>query len=244
MNQFVEKTIRALGVDENDKRLSAGFEFDNDNHEDCVLILGLNPAGNENNAAEARTKRDKPYLFSTNSGKYSNYAYNSYFGQIYEFVNDVLKEGAKWSWCTQSREQIKELFEGDETILNEYDANKNKRYVIHVGDIFYYHQTNSKDVINKFKNKVGEGNFHSIAREILETHIQYFKDHNKTIKFVYINNATVSNWLTNWQSMTYELVNGVPVFYGGMLSGQRIMDNFSKARLKEQIRDYFNNIKK
>lgn len=136
MNQFVKKTIESLGVDENDKRLSAGFEFDNDNHEDCVLILGLNPAGNENNAADARNKRDKPYLFSTNSDKYSDYAYNSYFGQIYEFVNDVLKKGAKWSWCTQNREQIKELFEGDETILKEYDANKNKRYVIHVGDFF------------------------------------------------------------------------------------------------------------
>lgn len=235
INPFVAKTIEVLGIDRTNKRLSAGFELEDDCAEDCVLVLGINPAGDEKDAQNARAKRAKPYLFSLENGGYPELTYNAYFGKIYKFVNEVLDEGGKWSWCNKSREQIESLFNNDPAILDEYDKNKNKRYVIHVGDIFYYHQTNSKYIIGMLENK----DIHFEVFKILKEHIEYLKNHNRRIKFIFINNATVSNWLTNWTYKTFELVDGVPVFYGGMLSGQRAMDNYSKERLIKEIKAYF-----
>lgn len=237
-NPFISKTIEILGIEKNDKHLSSGFELDDDYIEDCVLILGLNPAGDENDAQNARTIREKPYLFSLEKSNYPELTYNAYFRPIYDFVNQVLNEGGKWSWCTKSRERIEKLFNNDQMILGEYDKNKNKRYVIHIGDLFYYHETKSKRVIEKLKKK--DVHFESI--NILKEHIKYLKNHNRRIKFIYINNATVSNWLTNWTHKTFELIDDIPVFYGGMLSGQRLMDNFSKERLVKEIKVYFENL--
>lgn len=48
-NEFIDKTKVGLDLDEDDPRLGVrGFEFDNSTSEkDCVLVIGLNPAGNE-----------------------------------------------------------------------------------------------------------------------------------------------------------------------------------------------------
>lgn len=234
INPFVAKTIEALGVEKDNKRLSAGFALDDNRDEDCVLIMGINPAGDENDAENAKKEAEKPYLFSLKNSGYPNLTYNAYFGRIYKFVNEALTEGGKWSWCNKSRDQIEKLFSNDPIILEEYDKNKKKRYTIHVGDIFYYHETNSKKIIEKINNK----DIHSIAFNILKDHIEYLENHKRRIKFVYINNATVSNWLTNGTYKTFELVEGVPVFYGGMLSGQRPIDNYSKERLIKEIKAY------
>jgi len=241
-NKFVTKTIeifRKNGIEINDNRLSSGFGLDDNCAEECVLILGLNPAGNENDAKNARNNRDKPYLFSLETSNYHDLTYNTYFRPIYEFVNQVLEEGGKWSWCNKSREFIKKTFDDDPIILKEFDKNKDKRYTIHVGDMFYYHQTNSKLLTDKLNGNER----YSMALEILNDHIDYLVGHNRKIKFVYINNATVSKWLTNESHETFQLINNIPVFYGGMLSGQRSMDNFSKERLIQEIKTYFKKAK-
>lgn len=52
INEFIKKTKEALAISEHDPRLGVrGFEFDNSTSEkDCVLVIGLNLAGDEEDA--------------------------------------------------------------------------------------------------------------------------------------------------------------------------------------------------
>ena len=56
-NPFIVKTTEALGVEKDNKRLSAGFALDDNRVEDCVLIMGINPAGDESDAETLRKKQ-------------------------------------------------------------------------------------------------------------------------------------------------------------------------------------------
>ena len=76
INEFIKKTKEALAISEQDPRLGVrGFEFDNSTSEkDCVLVIGLNLAGNEEAAKNERTK--KTYLYSLKNSIKSDYVYN------------------------------------------------------------------------------------------------------------------------------------------------------------------------
>ncbi|WP_241525201.1 hypothetical protein [Streptococcus oralis] len=63
-NKFIDKTKVGLDLDEDDPRLGVrGFEFDNSTSEkDCVLVIGLNPAGDKE---DAKNEEDiRTYLYS------------------------------------------------------------------------------------------------------------------------------------------------------------------------------------
>lgn len=64
INEFIKKTKEALAISEHDPRLGVrGFEFDNSTSEkDCVLVIGLNLAGDEE---DAKNEEDiRTYLYS------------------------------------------------------------------------------------------------------------------------------------------------------------------------------------
>lgn len=64
-NKFIEKTIEALDINEKDQSLGIrGFEFDNSTSEkDCVLVIGLDPAGNEKEVNNIKISSCNPRLF-------------------------------------------------------------------------------------------------------------------------------------------------------------------------------------
>jgi len=64
----------------------------------------------------------------------------------------------------------------------------------------------------------------------------------KNIKFVYINNSQVSQWLCDSDINTYTVFGDrkIPVFFGRMLSGG--IDSFSRLRLVNEIKDYLNRL--
>ena len=104
--------------------------------------------------------------------------------------------------------------------------------------MFYYHETSSKKL--PLKKSISHPQY---CKEMLELHIESLIEAGKSIKFVYINNSQVSQWLCDGEIKTFTIFGDrkIPVFFGGMLSGGR-MDLFSKKRLVHEIKNYLKRI--
>lgn len=242
-NKFVVKTKDALDIDtNNEKRLAInGFEVYDDKDEECILIMGLNPAGKDEDATQDknRAKNKLPYLYCLDNEKeIDGWTYPTYYRPILRFVNNITGSDAKWGWCNVYENMIKDkihkntaLEKRKDEISAYYNSNKDKNYSIYIGDMFYYHETSSKEIEKLFKGKS------SYYRKMLEMHIEYLEQHKKTVKLIYINSAMVSHGLCDNKVNTYDdsSFNGIPIFYGGMLSGGRAMDSFSVKRLENEI---------
>ena len=241
INEFIKKTKEALAISEQDPRLGVrGFEFDNSTSEkDCVLVIGLNLAGNEEAAKNERTK--KTYLYSLKNSIKSDYVYNKYYKPIYELMNDIFDNDAKWHWCNKSWDILSKEIEHSEyknVIHEEYLNHQNRKVSIYIGDMFYYHETSSKKL--PLKKSISCNHY---CKEMLYIHIESLIEAGKSIKFVYINNSQVSQWLCDGDIKTFTVFGDrkIPVFFGGMLSGGR-MDLFSKKRLVHEIKNYLNKL--
>lgn len=242
-NKFIDKTKVGLDLDEDDPRLGVrGFEFDNSTSEkDCVLVIGLNPAGNDEDANNE--KNNRTYLYSLKNSIKSNYVYNKYYKPIYDLMNDIFDNKAKWHWCNKSWDILSKEIEHSEDkdfldmIHEEYLNHQNSKVTIYIGDMFYYHQTSSKKLpLIKSESYLG------YCKEMLELHIESLIGTGKNIKFVYINNSQVSQWLCASDIKTSDPGDrDIPVFFGGMVSGGR-MDLFSKKRLVHEIKNYLNKL--
>ena len=242
-NVFIAKTKAGLVLDENSEDFSRiaprGFEITDSKKEDCILVIGLNPAGDNTDAA--REKQNRTYLYSITGNKVkvdSKWLYNKYYRPIYEFAKEVVEDNVKWPWCNKDWDTLEKEIDGSELspfkdiLIKEYDNHKGHTCTIYIGDMFYYHETSSKELP---LNKGYKGGLEGYSMEMLEMHIAALRDANKNIKFVYINNAQVSHWLCGDKTMTAGQVDGVKVFYGGMLSGARSLDGFSRKRLVNEI---------
>ena len=243
-NEFIDKTKVGLDLDEDDPRLGVrGFEFDNSTSEkDCVLVIGLNPAGDEEDATNEED--DRTYLYSLKKSIKSKYVYNKYYKPIYDLMNDIFDNKAKWHWCNKSWDILSKEIEHSEDkdfldmIHEEYLNHQNSKVTIYIGDMFYYHQTSSKK-LPLIKSK----SYPEYCKKMLELHIESLIEADKSIKFVYINNSQVSQWLCDGAIKTFTVFGDrkIPVFFGGMLSGGR-MDLFSKKRLVHEIKNYLKRI--
>ena len=243
-NEFIDKTKVGLDLDEDDPRLGVrGFEFDNSTSEkDCVLVIGLNPAGNDDDANNE--KNNRTYLYSLKNSIKSNYVYNKYYKPIYDLMNDIFDNKAKWHWCNKSWDILSKEIEHSEDkdfldmIHEEYLNHQNSKVSIYIGDMFYYHETNSKKL-----PPIKEESYQVYCSEMLELHIKALSEAGKNIKFVYINNSQVSQWLCDSDIKTFTVFGDrdIPVFFGGMVSGGR-MDLFSKKRLVHEIKNYLKKI--
>ena len=260
-NEFIEKTKKALDKFDDERIASCGFEVSDEKKEECILVMGLNPAGDKKDAVNEKKRKGKekedglPYFYfveDLSSGDNKDIIYNPYYKPIFVFFNEVFENagGMKWPWCNKSldplKEKLKEFLKEYsekkqhrivEKIEKHHNDNKKKRITIYIGEMFYYHETNSKKLPRKKKDElINDG--HNYYLEMLKLHIAKLKECNKKIKFIYINNAEVSNFLCGNDSKTNEFIDDVKVFYGGMLSGGRCMDNFSKHRLMSEIKEY------
>lgn len=156
---------------------------------------------------------------------------------------EVFDKDVKWPWCNKDWNTLKTEIENfdDKSILDkiweEYNYHKRKKVTIYMGDMFYYHETNSKKLLKKDKD------YSDYYNEMLSLHINYLKKANKNIKFIYINNAGVSNSMCGNSLKTVEEYNNkddnskIPIFYGRIIS-RGSMDVFSKRRLVNEIKNY------
>lgn len=266
MNDFVKRTADILGISIDNPLLAPrGFDVAEDDTlaEPCVLIMGLNPAGDDGDADRERDLNSTYfYAMDTNSKFDKKWMYNPYFLPIFRFVNAILVGSAKWPWCNKSWQSIEQELrlrndfpvkekDNDTSLktrksrkeeaikeiktyyVNHQHDPKKKFHTIYIGDMFYYHQTDSKKL--PLNEKSGGPDYRKYCLEMLMEHIKKLQnEHNKKILFVYINNAKVSHWLCD-DNRTWIEVLGIKVFLGGMLSGQRSMDSFSTNRLIAEI---------
>jgi hypothetical protein len=236
---FIEKTLEALDINKKYNRLGVrGFEYDkSETEENCVLVIGLNPAGD--NTAAKNEVENRTYLYSLRENIKSPYVYNKYYRPIYDLMNEVFDDNVKWHWCNKDwstlENEIKNFKEDInlETIKKEYLDHADKTVTIYVGDMFYFHETNSKELPIKDGYDVS-----TYCKEMLELHVNALKKAKKSIKMIYINNSQVSQWLCDNSLKTVDSFRGIPVFFGRMLSGG--IDLFSQQRLVNEIRNRLN----
>ena len=256
-NKFVKKTISILGLEENDSLIAPmGFDIaETDTKEECcVLVIGLNPAGDEKDAERERSS-DNTYFYAIDErvGFSKKWMHKQYYLPILRFVEAVVEDKAKWPWCGKPWNNIDQELSIDISFPKEHATSKAKKmavqaikrffderqaskYTIYIGDMFYYHETKSKKL--PLVQGKDTPDYKKYCTEMLEDHIRALRDHKKTVSFVYINNAQVSHFLCgDDDTKTMLECLGVKVFLGGMLSGQRSMDSFSTQRLIQEIRD-------
>ena len=241
INEFVEQTLKALDISEDNPRLAVrGFEFElPESNKECILVIGLNPAGDKKTAEFEKTTRTYLYSLETKVKK-NPYVYNNYYKPIYDLINETCENDAKWHWCNKNYEDLEEELKNSELkevandILQEYKEHEDRKYTIFVGDMFYFHETNSNDL--PFKRDIS---FSDYCKDMLNLHIDTLKKNNMKIKFIYINNSKVSKWLCDdiiESSIVWDDTNGTKIFFNRMLSGGA--DVFSINRLANEIKDY------
>lgn len=241
INEFVEQTLKALDISEDNPKLAArGFEYElPESNKECILVIGLNPAGDEKTAQyekEART-----YLYSLNTKVNDTpYVYNNYYKPIYNLMNEIYENDAKWHWCNKDSKVLEEELNNFESkefskkILQEYKNHEDRKYTIFVGDMFYFHETNSNSL--SFKKDIS---FNDYCKDMLKLHIETLEKNGMEIKFIYVNNSKVSKWLCGKKIKSSIILDGTKVFFNRMLSGG--CDDFSKKRLENEIKDYLAN---
>lgn len=237
MNKFIKHTLKGLNIKETDPKISIGFKVRNNKEEDTILIFGINPAGYEKEAEYSRTHA--LYLGYTGGSNIPDQVNNRYFGGIYRFVNAITNNSCKFEWCNNKFEKIEQQLPNltpkqIKDIRKFYDNHKDNQYTIYLGDLFSYHTTAAKRLYKYIKKDIDKRDY---ALKMLQYHIEELQKHNKKPKLIYINNAEVSSWLQNGENKTFEYIEGIPVFYGGMLTGQHAMDITSVYRLINEIKN-------
>lgn len=268
MEKEAELTMKILGISENDKgnynRIDKnGFKINEckNNNNKYILVLGINPAGDENSA-----EYEQNYLYyipTITAKKGETRFYNKYFKPIYDLFDEVTEQKIKWDWC--NLENIENIdSQNSKKIEDFYKESNEKEFTILSGDLFYYHETSQEEFkkllrkglngnLDKRGEKQNEKNrkkfLYPQIKEILDIHIKKILDEGD-LKLIYINNAYASDLIyesireepvkESEKSPTkkiYEYKNEkISILFGGMLSGQRAMDKYSKARLKEEIK--------
>ncbi len=252
-NKFLALTKKMLKKDAKEDLFSKnGFIAKFGSEKECALFLGLNPAGNEENVKHESNKIYLNYIPEVKPKKEaSKYFNNSYFGAIYKFMLKIVGDKFKWSWCNYDYEEIeKNIINNEELenykneIFNYYNAHKNKEYNLLIGDLYYYHTTDS----GKLNDLIEKNNKYENIKEMVNCHIDVILENKKTLKFIYVNNAKASKDIAkaltgkenvNDSYIEYEYKNEkIKIFLGGMLSGQHAMDIYSRNRLENEIKKY------
>lgn len=242
-NEFVKQTMEGLIESGCDKDcLSNGFSFTAPpNGGRCILILGMNPAGDKETAKNEKSKNFRQYYYLPDNNDEGLTTYSKYFKPIYEFANSIYENNAKWDWCNDPDIKVNDLI-----------PNADKREItVLIGDMFYYHET-SQDA---FKKIIDKGQMSVYLEYMLELHIKEIVEKKMSLDFIYINNATLSNMMIDsifddktetynfdGKTETYKMFKyndeEYRVFFGGMLSGQRALDKYSRIRLVEEIKSF------
>lgn len=258
MEQLIKLTKECLGIKENDERC---YDKDNFNYipeireRNSILILGINPAGNEENK-----KYDSKYLQyipinEKNNSKLKDLISVNYFKSLYKVFDE---KKVVFQWVLRKEELKKILSECDipkEIIENtykcEYEKLKNDAYILNFADLFYYHDSKQKNIEQKLKDKFGS-NFKNDkdlikkVKEIIDIHIRLYNP-----KLILISNSLVSKLVSNSMNLneynssysySYEendtnKCKNIPIIFSGMVSGGS-MDIFSRIRLKNEIEKY------
>lgn len=265
-NVFVELTKRMLKKGYDSELLSTpGFIAHVDNNKESVLIIGLNPAGGKKDADRERDGNlflnYIPIDCKDNSYKAIEELTNNTFScELYKAMESVLgKANFIWDWCNEENiienydERMRKFnnigFEDEEIkIIQQFmDDRKNAKYQVHIGDLFYYHQTSSfVDAIKYHYTRDTKKNPYDLNPHVISMLDEHIKALGKKPKFIYINSALASHYID--RALREEkgleikdfggfLYNGIPIVLGAAFSGLGAMDSFSRKRVEVILRE-------
>lgn len=249
MSSFIDETKNVLlpGFDCN-RISSSNFKcIKSDTPQKCILVLGMNPAGN---AKVAKEDEKALYLYYLPEYNIDGRTYSKYYKPIFEVFDRATNNNAKWGWCSYPRDRFEELIEDDnklkphkQALMKQHGNLKDKEYSIYIGELFYYHMTSQTE----FLKMIDSSKRTDHVLKMLRLHIDAINGTNNTVSLVYINNTAASRMICDALK-----IEGYPTFYdykyngkiyrilfGSMLSGQRAMDVFSRGRLITEIQQYF-----
>jgi len=237
--------------------------YGNDAKINKILIMGLNPAGYSNDYDEKfigfipnMDEKDYKKIKVKLKEEYKNFFNINYFKANYNLFSG--NANMTWGISNSNREKLsKELKEKliDEElvkrIINEInDLNENVKDKLIFVDLVYYHETNSKNVKKKLKEryKNNSNNLKTNIKNMIVEQINMFKP-----SLIIITNAFVSDLLyglfvkdkeiieldnVNKETIKKDFIKieNVPIIFAGMVS--REMDKYSYYRIKKRIADF------
>lgn len=245
-NLFINKTTEVLLPGYNKNRLCS-TEFKSVRSKDsqkCILVFGINPAGDESNAIG---EKDSCYLYYLPGVNIPGRTYSTFYKPIFELVSKAAINNVKWAWCNYHFNEIDDIINKDtklkeysDEIRKHYSDYKDKKYSLYIGEFFYYHMTSQTD----FLKLIDSSKISNYYIEMLNLHIDEIVNHGNTVELILVNNATASHELCkslgvnegcsyydyNYKDHQYRIL------FAAMLSGRRAMDTFSKARLINEIK--------
>lgn len=268
--EMMKLTKEMLGIEGEDDCLTpAKAIFNEEIDKNNILVLGLNPAGNKEDVnRENECDIYLKYVKGDNIELKSKLVYKKYFKPIYDLLSEIYDGNIKFSWCNidektlekrlnkykeyvekqnekrkaeYKNENTKNLFEICQKVRKEKEK---KDYTILIGELFYYHQTSSKDFIKKINDK--DEDFHKKVRDMLDLHIEKVLSKGGTLEFILINNARASEYIIEaleegpitYCDYQYEYESHkeiIPIFFSGMLSNGG-ESKYGKQRLINEIK--------
>lgn len=233
-----------------------------------ILIMGINPAGADSSYDEKyigfipnMLDDDFYEKIKNNIEDYKNYFNINYFRLNYNLFSNI-EPMPKMTWGIDNvnkgilKEELKEKCNKEiaEEIINSIteDENDENPRLIFV-DLIYYHQTDSKGIKKTLNNQYKcNSEFKQNVFNMLDKHIEMFNP-----SMIVITNAYVSNLIYSLkekenvavEKLTGEMIekdvlyhNGIPIVLSGMVSRGN-MDNYSYYRLKNRIKEIYDDVK-
>ena len=225
------------------ERMGATFSANTSITKIGFLVLGINPAGDKNNAIFE--KQEKYFYLNYIDGfKNKKYTNSGYFKTIYDLASRIFDNNAKWDWCNLSPEELDYYINTNnfnpaekKAIREHYTSHKDRAVTIYIGDLFYIHETSQKRTLQWIKMK----EISDYVKSCLDEHISLINQTGIKELIIYVNNAKASNLISNAinngncnSMMTYK---NCKIFFGSMISGGRAMDKFSRERLIYEIKN-------
>lgn len=126
--------------------------------------------------------------------------------------------------------------------MQQNEREKHKGPYVLFGDLIWYNDGTQANLESALKEK--DSNFYNNIKEIIELNIEYYNP-----RVITITNAAASHLVEDALSNENENINkkykdvltykNTPIILGSMVSGQRQMDTYSKARFKDRIEEFY-----
>lgn len=237
-----ESRFSKRNLDSNFKKIKEKTEKKN-----RILVFGINPAGG---CKEAEETEYYEYILNEDLQKHLTKEETNvgYFRQNYELFD---KENTTMTWILKDEDALKKKFSDDKyTICKKVQQQEmKKKNIIIFCDLVYYHDTNSNNIkksisenyklsLNKIRKLDFQENIELIENieEIIKAHIEILDP-----KLIVVTNAFASQLICGAlknekdKDSSWISYKGIPILFGGMVSGGHTMDIFSQNRLKRDI---------
>ncbi|PKL01066.1 MAG: hypothetical protein CVV56_02095 [Tenericutes bacterium HGW-Tenericutes-1] len=213
--------------------------------EKVILLMGLNPAGDEEH------KDCDPFIdyipifeedFKLSQNAIKDMTYNKYFKPNYELFESI---NAKMYWLNDFENimKVREKLDSNDrhtfdTIV-ENEKSKNGPMLI-FSDLFHVRNKNAKNVKNDLELIKDNNQLIAQISCIIENQISYYKPNMIVVTNAYASEIIQKYYFRNEAFVDAMVHNEIVYIFSGMISGQRALDRFSRIRLEKAIKESWN----